>query len=132
MIFSMHFNDAYSHKVSLYWYEDRYRYTVTTDKGIEYRETAILPHPVKNDTPETRNRLMWFIQNDIMKHPYGDVQYNSKCIRCSKSHAAPRKEFNLAPLCNRCAAAMSDISNTAGNTEYFINEDGSKGSVVKE
>ena len=130
MIFRHSF--TYSHNpVEVYWFEDRYRYTVKPIKGMEYRE--LKPEEVGNDGPFISvHEVELFIAQDIEEYPYGDTQYKAKCIRCSKPHGAPRKEYNLAPLCHRCFEAMNDTSNVVGNVEYIINEDGSKGSVVKE
>ena len=117
--------------VNVYIYGDRYRYTVKTPKSIEYRELLFTEFGA--DAPVDDPTI--FIIQDIEGHPYSDVQYKSKCIRCSKPHGVPRKEYNLAPICNRCYSVMekdSDIcSVSSGFTEYYINEDGSKGSVVK-
>ena len=125
MILKHHFTNWHGEKVSAYWYDDRYRYTVTTDKGIEYRERVWL-YPFESYTELER-----ILNEDIVDNPYGDQQLKSKCIRCSKWHGSPRKEYNLAPICNRCEIAMHDTSNVAGNTEYEINSDGSKGNVIR-
>ena len=123
MITKHHFVDNNGNKVSVYAYEGTYRYTVDTPSGIEYREIRVSPFSYMVNTIES---LEGCINEDIFLWPYGEQQLKAKCIRCSKPYGAPRKEYNLAPICNRCYDAMDD-----GNVEYLINEDGSKGSIVK-
>ena len=121
--------------VSVYWYEDRYRYTVNTNKGIEYRELGPGNNGLLETIPDTKT-LEVFINWDTEHNIYYEHQLKAKCIRCSKHHGAPRKEYNLASICNRCFAAMgqtNDIVYSEGNGMVFyeINLDGSKGSVIK-
>lgn len=129
-ILKHHFTNRDGNLVSAYWYEDRYRYAVSTCMGIEYRELGPDPEGLLQTIPST-DVLETYIDWDTFQHVYHDHQMKAKCIRCSKHHGAPRKEYNLASICNRCYSSMRDISNTAGNTEYEINPDGSKGSVIK-
>lgn len=110
--------------VQVYWYEDRYRYVVNQLRSIEYRELVC-------EQLSSEEELQKRITKDIADHPYTEVHLNSKCIRCSKHEGVPRKLFNLAPICPRCFDAMTDTNNTAGNTWYEINENGSKGNVIK-
>ena len=110
-------------KVSAYYYEDRYRYTVSTKLGIEYRE-------VVSTLLSSEYALQKLLLQDINNTPYNSYQYSARCIRCSKHHGSPRKQFNLAPICPRCFSAMTDTNNM-GNTEYEITPEGSKGNVVK-
>lgn len=123
MITKHHFNDNNGNRVSVYAYEGKYRYTVDTPYGIEYREIRTSFAWNLIDSIEA---LEACLNEDILLWPYGEQQLKLKCIRCSKHHGAPRKDYNLAPICNRCYEAMED-----GNVEYSINTDGSKGSVVK-
>jgi len=109
--------------VQVYWYEDRYRYIVNQLRSIEYRELVC-------EQQSSTRKLEELISKDICDHPYGEQQLKAKCIRCSKPYGAPRKEYNLASICNRCYDAMNNEYG-AGNVEYLINDDGSKGSVVK-
>jgi hypothetical protein len=123
-----HFLSLSGNKIAAYWYEDRYRYTVSTDYGIEYRELCWL-YPLKQSDLE---RL---IHEDIWSNPYSEHQLKAKCIRCSKPFGAPRKEYNLAPICNRCYSAMEEANDTSlsdAHVFYEINPDGSKGSVIKQ
>ena len=126
MILSHRFTSA-TNQINVYFFDDRYRYTVETDRGIEYREVVMY-------TPMTAISLLeTVIELDIINHPYQAAQYTGKCIRCSShSMAAPRKEFNLAVLCKRCFKATSNPSKSPSATWYTINEDGSKGSVIKD
>ena len=127
-----HFVNSSGNKVACYYYEDRYRYSVTTDKGIEYRELVVDPSGILETMPDTKT-LEAFLEYDIIDRPYNEPQMTNKCIRCSSRLGSPRKEYNLAVLCARCFSCMSDTSNVgAGSTFYGINEDGSKGSVIKE
>jgi len=126
MPITTHHFEYCGNKVSVYWYEDRYRYTVETKRGIEYREMND-----KFNLIYTKEDLELAIKVDISVYPYEDNQYKAKCIRCSKPFGAPRKKYNLAPICNRCFAAMDDIYGS-GTVFYEINTDGSKGSVIKE
>ena len=109
--------------VQVYWYEDRYRYIVNQLRSLEYRELVC-------EQQSSTEKLERLINQDICDYPYGEQQLKAKCIRCSKPYGAPRKEYNLAPICNRCYDAM-ESNYGSGNTEYEINLDGSKGSVVK-
>ncbi len=111
-------------EIVVYWFEDRYRYTVSTSAGIEYRERCWL-YPFEN-----YDELERIINEDIVDNPYGEQQFKAKCIRCSKWEGAPRKLHNLASICNRCYEAMNDTYGD-GTVFYSINEDGSKGSVIK-
>ena len=129
MIISKHHFEFEGNKVDVYWYEDRYRYTVHTSNGIEYREMGPDPTGLIETMPNT-NVLETFLINQILTIPYGEYQLKAKCIRCSKPNGAPRLFYNLAPICNRCFEAME--SGLQGNTEYEINPDGSKGSVIKK
>lgn len=117
--------DGYS--IRAYYYDDRYRYTRNTDKGIEYRE-------VVSELISSDYELQRLLLQDIHNHPYDQQQFSCKCIRCSKPYGAPRKEYNLAPICNRCYNAMlesTDTISTPGIVFYEINADGSKGNVLK-
>jgi len=117
--------DDNKHTITAYWFNDRYRYTVNTESGIEYREVIT---PAVNSA----NALETLLDHDISKFPYKEPQRSGKCIRCSKHHGAPRKEYNLASICDRCYRVM--VSDTKANTAsvfYMINEDGSKGSAMK-
>jgi len=111
--------------VQVYWYEDRYRYVVNQLHSIEYRELVC-------EQQTSEQELQKMILQDIYDHPYGEQQLKTRCIRCSKWHGAPRKEYNLAPICNRCFTAMNDISVSDAFVWYEINPDGSKGSVIKQ
>ncbi len=117
-----------NNEITVYRYEDRYRYTVKTNKGIEYREMMD-----KFNLIYTTEDLELAIKVDISVYPYEEPQYKGKCIRCSKWHGAPRKKYNLAPICNRCFEAMekTDIYGS-GTVFYEINQDGSKGPVIKD
>jgi hypothetical protein len=124
-----HFTNAAGHKVAVYWYEDRYRYTITTERGIEYREMFNIL-----DLIQSVEDLEMAVEAMSVEFPYGEQQYKSKCIRCSKHNGAPRLYYNSAPICNRCYSAMEqtdDISVSDAHVWYSINEDGSKGSVIK-
>lgn len=127
MITKHHF-EYKGNKVDVYWYENRYRYCVHTDKGIEYRE-------LEGEPSYNIFILQQKLIGDMYYNKYHAPQMSSKCIRCSKHEGAPRKNFNLAPICERCYKVMeetTDTNNTTGNTWYEINPDGSKGSVIKE
>lgn len=135
MITTHHFINQDKNKVDVYWYEDRYRYCVNTDKGIEYRE---LSGYLVDTITDTKTLESWIYQ-DMSDNPYGPPQMTNKCIRCSNRHGAPRKTHNLASICERCYKICTnemnetaDTSNTAGRVWYSINEDGSKGTVIKE
>jgi hypothetical protein len=129
MIFPKHhYINCDGNKVSVYWYEDRYRYTIDTDFCIEYRELGQAPFV---EGLYSTGELELLIQEDVVNNPYGEQQLKSKCIRCSKHHGAPRREYNLAPICNRCFNALND-NYGSGTVFYSINPDGSKGSVIKE
>lgn len=124
-----------NNKVDVYFFEDRYRYTVTTDKGIEYRELVDNPDTPILVTINDDLILESYIVNDMYRFPYQAPQMTNKCVRCSNRLGSPRKQYNLANMCERCYKAMSenaDTSNTAGMVWYTINEDGSKGPVIKE
>jgi ribosomal protein S14 len=126
-----HYTNRDGNLVSVYWYEDRYRYTVSTCMGIEYRELGPDPEGLLQTIPNT-DVLETYMDWDTFHHVYHEHQLKAKCIRCSKHHGAPRKEYNLASLCNRCYAAMNDTSVSEAHVWYTINEDGSKGSVIKQ
>jgi hypothetical protein len=129
-ILKHHFEWNYK-KISAYWFENRYRYTVSdmtnSTNGIEYREMYWL-------YPLEQTELERLLVEDIIDHDYGVQQLSPKCIRCSKHHGAPRKEYNLAPICNRCYSVMDKTHDIygSGTVFYSINEDGSKGSVIKD
>ena len=122
MITKSHFITPTGDNISVYWFEDRYRYTVNS---IEYREVIM-------DPCYTNEKLHELVLNDIRNYPYQSQQLKSRCIRCSKQHGVPRKEYNLAPICNRCRSAMNDTSVSGASVFYEINQDGSKGSVIKD
>ena len=127
MIFQSHHFKYKENKIDIYWYEDRYRYVVNKENIIEYREFG--PSYLLETIPSLEV-LQSFIISDMHHFIYNEQQLSAKCIRCSKWHGSPRKDFNLAPICNRCFGAMTDTIN-AGNTEYEIKPDGSKGNVIK-
>lgn len=132
MIFTKHNFEYDGNKIAVYYFEDRYRYTVTTDKGIEYRELGPDPTGLLFTMP-TLNVLETFIIQDINVHPYGDQQFKFKCVRCSAHRGSPRKQYNLAPMCDRCFNATTNCDEDDKSlTWYGINEDGSKGSCIKE
>jgi hypothetical protein len=131
VIIKHHFTTELNEKVSVYLFEDKYRYQVVTDKGIEYRELYDILGII-GDSVETLEQA---IKEQRLAIPYGPPQMSAKCIRCSKWHGSPRKEYNLASICERCYKVMEqtdDTNNTTGNTWYGINDDGSKGPVIKE
>ena len=121
-----HYTNKDGHKVSVYWYEDRYRYTITTERGVEYREMFNIL-----DLIQSVEDLEMAVEAMSVEFPYGEQQYKSKCIRCSKHSGAPRLIYNSAPICNRCFEAMDDTSLSEAHVWYEINPDGSKGSVIK-
>ena len=126
-----HFINSNNNKVSVYYYEDRYRYIVITATGIEYRELCKAPF-VDNITDPHEIELL--IEEDCFNNPYKEQQLKPKCIRCSKPFGAPRREYNLAPICNRCYSVMEQTDDTSlseAHVWYEINPDGSKGSVIK-
>jgi hypothetical protein len=134
-ILKHHFINEEGNHISAYWYKDRYRYTVNTPKGIEYREITISPDIELICGPvDSIEGLESLLNEDSKLWPYREQQLKTKCIRCSKHHGAPRKEYNLAPICNRCLEAMEETNDTysSGTVFYSINEDGSKGPVIKE
>ncbi len=130
-VFVKHSFTFENHQVTAYWYEDRYRYTVFTENGIEYREMQ--PSENLQDIKDFET-LEAILINDIKDNPYGSTQFSNKCVRCSKQTAFPRKQYNLAPLCNRCYDILLDCEKnkdfTGFNTFYSINDDGSKGSLI--
>lgn len=132
MIFTKHhYTNPEGYKVDVYWYEDRYRYTVSADNGdIEYRELGPDATGLIETIPDL-NTLEVFLNHDRLRFPYEYNQLKAKCIRCSKPFGAPRKEYNLAPICNRCFNAMNS-NYESGTVFYEINPDGSKGNVIKD
>ena len=131
-ILKHHFTNRDGNLVSAYWYEDRYRYTVSTCMGIEYRECMcnLDDFIVKADLGSIEF-IEGLLNEDILLWTYHEHQLKAKCIRCSKHCGAPRKEYNLASICNRCYAAMNDTLVSEAHVWYEINPDGSKGSVIK-
>ena len=131
MIIKHHFITESGESVSVYHYENNiYRYQVVTPKGIEYREIEDIFELIGDSTVILEVSIKE--QRNLM--PYGPAQLSAKCIRCSKHHGAPRKEYNLASICERCYKVMcktDDTINATGIVWYLINDDGSKGSVIK-
>lgn len=58
----------------------------------------------------------------------------TKCVRCGRPGSENRLDLNNAHMCDRCYDATKNCDENCpveGQVWYYINEDGSKGSLIK-